>query len=308
MRFRAQISISLVALAACVLAVAFSAASFTETQANPQTIGAAADWSAPSASASAIDQVEARTAGYIRSSVGYYVYANVSESGSPPSGIASVKADVANVSSSPTEVSLVAGSYSADGVSYNYRSAELKAKSSLSAGSKTYTLELADSAGNKASQSFSVMSYAGFKGEDFETANTSGGTEGKPEKGDAVSFEFNNLPEARSIVSGWDGSGTKSVTVSLLDSSSNDTMSVSGATIGTVALKGNYTEGTTTFAGSSLSLSGLTVTIALGTPSGKPATDSGKTKAVWTPVASILDLAGNACSTGGITGSNKKQF
>lgn len=57
-----------------------------------------------------------------------------------------------------------------------------------------------------------------------------------------------------------------------------------------------------------MSLEGSTVTIVLGTPSGNPRTDTGKSKAVWTPTASNLDLAGNACSTTGVTGANKKQF
>jgi hypothetical protein len=308
MRLRAQTAASLAALAVCLLAVGISAASFTETQSNLQTISTAPDWVAPSAGASVIDQVESRTAGYVRSNVGYYVYANVADSGNPPSGIASVKADVSNLSSSPTEIPLVAGSYSADGVSYNYRSTELKAKSSLSAGAKAYTLELADAAGNKASQSFSAIAYAAFKGSEFETGNVSGGTEGRPEKGDTVSFEFNNVPEAKTIVSGWDGSGTKSVTVTISDGSSNDTLAVGGATIGGVALKGDFTDSTATFSGSTMSLSGSTVTIVLGAASGSIKPDTDKSKAVWTPVSSTVDLAGNVCSTTGATGANEKQF
>ncbi len=308
MRLGGRIALSLVSLAACVLTVGISAASFTETKENPQTVSAAADWVAPSASASVIDQVENRAAGYIRSSVGYYVYTNVSDSGDPASGIATVKADLSAISSSATEVALVAGKYTADGVSYNYRSAELKAKSSLSAGTKAYTLELADAAGNKASQAFSATAYASFKGTEVETGNVSGGTEGKPENGDTVSFEFNNLPEASSIVSGWSGSGAKSVTVAIADNAENDTLSVSGATIGSVQLKGDFVAGTITFSGSTVSLSGSTATIVLGAASGSVKTDSDKSKAVWTPTASNVDLAGNACSASNVTGGNKKQF
>jgi hypothetical protein len=308
MRLGARTALSLISLAACVLAVGISAASFTESKENPQTVSAERDWVAPSASASVIDQAENRTAGYIRSNVGYYVYANVSDSGNPASGIATVKADLSAISSSATEVALVAGKYTADDVSYNYRSTELKAKSSLSAGTKSYTLELADAAGNKASQAFSATAYASFKGAEMETSNVSGGTEGKPEKGDTVSFEFNNLPEASSIVSGWNGSGTKSATVSITDGGENDTLSVSGATIGSVALKGDFVDSTVTFPSSTLSLSDTTVTIVLGSASGTVKIDGDKSKAVWTPSASNLDLAGNACSTSSVTGANKKQF
>lgn len=305
---RLNTALSLVALSACVLAVGFSAASFTDTEQNPQTVSAIPDWAPPSASAGVIDQKENRVAGYIRSSVAYYVYANVTDSGNPASGIASVKADVSSITSGQDEAPLVAGSYTADGISYNYRSAELKAKSSLSAGTKSFTLDLADVAGNAASQSYSAAAYGGFKGSDFETDNVSGGTEGKPEAGDVVSFEFNNLPEAGTVVSGWTGSGTKSVTVSIVNSGEEDSLSVSGATIGAVALKGDFTASTATFSGSSISLNGSTVTVVLGAASGSIKTDTDKSKAVWTPSSSNLDLAGNACSTATVTGSSKRQF
>jgi len=308
MRARTQTAAALVALAACLLAVGFSAASFTETKENPQTVSAVADFVAPTASASVIAQTAGGIPGYVKAKAAYYVYANITESGSPASGVASVTADVSAITSKQTAAPLVAGSYSAGGVSYNYRSAELKTNNSLVTEETDYTLALADSAKNAASQSFPVTTYAAFKGEEFEASNTSGGTAGKPEKGDTVSFEFNNAPEAKTIVSGWTGSGTKSVTVSLTDGSSNDSLAVSGATIGSVALKGDFTTGTSSFSGSTISLSGTTVTIVLGTASGTVKTDSDSSKAVWTPSSSNLDLAGSACSTSNVTGESKKQF
>jgi hypothetical protein len=303
------VAVVLCALALCSLLAAFSAASFTDTSQNPQTVSAAPDFVAPSASGSAIARTPEGVAGYIKAGAGYYVYANVADSGNPASGVSTVTADVSSITSGEDEAPLAAGSYTVGGVSYSYRSAELKAKTSLTAGSKSYTLDLTDKAQNSQSQSFSVTVYGAFKGSDFGTENVSGGTEGKPEKGDTVSFEFNNLPEAKTIVSGWDGSGTKSVTVSIASNASNDLLTVGGATIGSIELKGTFTEGSTvSFTGSSMSLSGSTVTIVLGTSSGVAKTNTGKTKPVWTPSASVGDLAGNLCSTSSLTGSNKKQF
>ncbi len=282
---------------------------FTDTTQNSVSVSAAADFTAPTASAGTIAKTQGGAAGYIKKGGTYYVYANVADSGNPASGVASVKADVHSITSGQTGVTLVAGSYEADGVAYNYRSAELTANSSLGSGSKAYTFELIDKAGNDRETSFSVMVYAPFTGSDFETENTADGTEGKPEKGDTVSFAFNNVPEARTIVSEWTGGGTKSVTVSIAGTSTNDTLTVSGATVGSVELKGDYTETSpVTFSGSSMSLSGSTVTIVLGTSSGVAKTNTTKVKPIWTPVASIGDLAGNACSTAGVTGANKKQF
>jgi hypothetical protein len=282
---------------------------FTDTSQNTVSAGAAADWVPPTAEASVIAKSQGGVAGYIKKSGTYYVYAKVADPGNPPSGISSVKANVNSITSGQTAVSLVAGSYSVGGVSYNYRSAQLTAGSSLSAGTKTYTLSLTDVAANTESQSFSVKVDNGpFKGNGFEAANYSGGTEGKPEKGDTVEFEFNKEPDPASIVSGWSGEGTKTVTVSIADSSENDSLSISGATTGTVALKGDFTSSTATFSGSTISLSGSTVTIVLGTASGSVKTDADKSKAVWTPSSSIYDVAANASSTSTVTGANQKQF
>lgn len=308
MRRLAAIELSLVALAACVLAVGLSAASFTDTEQNPQTVSAVADFRGPVASASTLAKTQGGVDGYVTSKGTYYVYASVTDSGNPASGIASVKANVSTVTTGQTAVSLVAGSYAVDGGAYNYRSAQLTASSGLSVGSKSYSLALADSAGNTESQSFSVTVDNGpFKGSDFETGNGSG-TEGKPEQGDTVSFEFNKAPDPNSIVSGWNGSGTKPVTVSISNSAENDGLAVSGATIGNIALKGDFTSSTATFSASTISLSGSTVTIVLGAASGSIKTDSDKSKAVWTPSASNYDVAGNASATSNVTGANKKQF
>jgi hypothetical protein len=312
MRTRARLALSLAVLAACALTVGLSAASFTDSSQNPQTISAVADFLGPTAGASAIAKSQGGVAGYVKKGGTYHVYANVTESGNPASGIAAVKADVSALTSGQTAVSLVAGSYGVDGDSFNYRSAQLTASSSLSAGSKSYSLALADAAGNSRTQAFAVTVDNGpFAGSDFETANASGGTSGKAEKGDTVSFVFNKAPDPNSIVSGWDGSGAKSVTVSIADSSSNDVLSVSGATVGSVSLQGNYTNSgkTTTFTGSSLTLSGSTVTIVLGTDSaGNARSESSKSKPTWTPSASIYDVAGNACSTTTVSGENARQF
>jgi hypothetical protein len=298
-------------LAACVLLAGFSGASFTDTTQNPQTVSAVTDFLAPTAGASVIAKSQGGVAGYVKAGGTYYVYATVTaDAGNPASGIASVKADVSSITDKTTEV-LSAGSYTVGGISYNYRSPQLTADGSLKAGLKSYTLNLADVAGNTNTPSFSVTADNGpFQGSDFATGNVSGGTEGKPEKGDTVAFTFNKAPEPASIVSGWDGSGTKSVTVSIEDKASEDTLVVGGATIGSVALQGNFTEGkAATFTGSSMSLSGSTVTIVLGAESGGSAkSEPNKIKPIWTPSASVFDRAWNACSTTIVTGKSAKQF
>ena len=311
MRFRVQIALSLVALAACVLAVAFSAASFTDSKQNSQTVSAIADWTAPSAEASVIAG-ESGTAGTIASGDKYYVYAKVSESGNPASGIASVKANVSAITSGGTAVSLTTGSYVVGGVSYNYRSAQLTAGSTLKAGTLAYTLALADAAGNSGEQSFSVTieTAAPFAGADFATENGRRNTEGQPEEGDSLFYTFTNAPKPSSIVPKWAGSGTASVTVSIEDDASDVVLTVSGATIGAVTIEGNYAANkkTAVFTKSSLSISGSVVTIVLGANSSNSKKDTNPHAPTWAPVSSILDLFGHACSTATVTGSKERQF
>jgi hypothetical protein len=310
-RYRIQIALSLVGLAACVLAVGFSAASFTDSKQNPQSVSAVTDFLAPSASASTIGKSQGGLDGTIRPGGTYYVYANVADSGNPASGIASVKADVSAITSGQTAVSLgtSGGPFTVDGVSYDYRSAQLTASSSLSAGTKAYKLTLTDAAGNSEVQEFSVSVVANtaFKASSFAT-DDNGGTEGKSEKGDTVTFTFNKAPDPYSVASGWNGASTKSVTVSITNDGEEDDLSVAGTNIGSVELKGDYTSSTATFSSSSMSLSGSVVTVVLGTASGSVKTDTGKSRAVWAPSGSLFDLVGNVCSTSSVSSGNQKQF
>lgn len=310
MRARGAIGLFFAALGVCALAVGFSAASFTDTTQNPQSVTAVTDFLSPSASASVVGKAEGGAAGYVRAGGNYRVYANVTDSGNPPSKTSSVKANVSTLTSGQTAVALAAGSYSFDGVAYNYRSAQLKA-GSVSAGAKSYALTLLDGAGNSGVEDFPVTVNGPFAGSSFSTANGPGNNSGEPEEDDTVSFAYNNAPEPTSIKSSWDGEAT-SVKVSIADSSGNETLSVSGISLGSVALKGDYvaTGKTVSFSSSSMALSGSTVTIVLGdlSSSSNVDDDNANRAPVWTPSSAADDRAGNACSTATVTGASTRQF
>ncbi len=312
MRGRSALALSLTALAACLLTVGFSLASFTDTSQNPQTVTAAADFLAPSAGASVVGKAEGGAAGYARVGGNYRVYANVTDSGNPSSKTSSVKANVSALTAGQTGVALTAGSYTFDGVSYNYRSAQLKADGGVSAGTKSYALTSLDGAGNSRVQNFSVVVDNGpFAGSSFATANGSGNESGEPEEGDAITFTYNDVPEVETIKSSWEGEAV-SVKVSIADSSGNETLSVSGVSLGSVSLKGDYVDSgkTVSFSSSSMTLSGSAVTIVLGEPSSTSTIndDNGSRAPVWTPSSAADDRAGNACSTATVTGANTRQF
>lgn len=304
-----RIAVSLAALAACVLTVSFSAASFTDSEQNPQTVTAIADWTAPSVEASVVAPTSGGTPGYLKAAKPtYYVYAKVADSGNPASGVNTVKANVNNLTSGQTAVALTAGAYSVGGVSYNYRSASLTG-GTLSAGSKSYSLALTDKAGNTGSAESSVNVLASFAASSFSTANVSGGNEGKPEKGDTAIFTYASQPLPSSIVSGWSGAAPISVTATITQSSSNDTLTVSAANLGTVELKGNYVSKTVNFTSSTLTLEGSSIVLTLGTPSSSDVEDDNANRApIWKPSSSAKDLAENACSTASVTAGSDRQF
>jgi hypothetical protein len=278
------------------------------------SITAATDFRAPTASASAIGKTTGGIAGTIKKGGTYYVYANVSDTGNPASGVSTVTANVNSITSGSTAVALVAGSYTAGGVSYSYRSASLTAGSSLAAGSYTYSLTPADAAGNLATQSgFSVtVDNTAPSGSDVQTSNGST-TNGLAEAGDKVSFNFTKAIDPNSILAGWN-SGSTSVVVHLNNGpgSNNDTVTIFNSTnvtqlpLGSVNLgRGDYTSASITFGAtgtaSSMVMSGNTVTITLGTQSAAATTVAATGTMTWTPSATATDAAGNAVSTTTVT-------
>jgi hypothetical protein len=280
------------------------------------SITAAADFRAPTASASAIGKTAGGVVGQIKKGGTYYVYANVSDSGNPASGVSAVSANVNSITSGTTAAALSAGSFSAGGVSYGYRSAALTAGTGLAAGSYSYSLTLTDTAGNSTTQTgFSVtVDNTVPAGTNVQTVN-GGTTNGLAEAGDKITFSFSKPIDPNSILSGW-SSGSTNVVVRLNNGtgSNNDTVTVFNATnatqlpLGSVNLgRADYTSSNLTFGAtgtaSSMTMSGSTITVTLGTQSAAAITAGATGTMTWTPSASATDAAGNATSTTAVTES-----
>jgi len=281
-------------------------AAFSSTTSNTgNSFSAAADLTAPSASSSVISRTNGYLSGKIKQGGTYYVYANVTDTGNPASGINTVKADVSNITTGATSITLNSGSFSTNGVSYNYRSGSQTANAVLTAGSKSYTLTMTDVAGNSNTQNgFSVtVDNTVPSGSDVQAANAGGGTVGKAETNDTLTYTFSEAIDPESMLTGWTGASiavqprfsnggcgaTDSFTVR--DSTGTNTLP-----LGTVCLSGGgYVSGNRTFTGT-MAESGTTITITLGTPSGAMGTETVAGAMIWTPSASALDAAGNACS------------
>ncbi len=115
---------------------------------------ATVDASGPTVSGVAIANTTTGAVGLLKKSGAYMVYANVAD----PSGVSSVKANVASITSGQTALTLSACSSACTvgGVSYGYRSASKTAGSSLAAGSVAFTVTATDGVGNTTAAGGSV--------------------------------------------------------------------------------------------------------------------------------------------------------
>ena len=133
-------------------------------------------------------------------------------------------------------------------------------------------------------------------------ANKAGGTAGKIESGDTITFTYSEPITAASVWTGWSGSST---TVHVrFTSSGNDTVTIldtantAAINLGSVATNADYVSTTATFNGTMVrSADGASIVVTLGTPSSvQPTANVGRNMS-WTPNAAVKDLVGNAAST-----------
>jgi hypothetical protein len=128
---------------------------------------------------------------------------------------------------------------------------------------------------------------------DIQAAN-GGGIAGRIGSGDVITYSFSEAMSPTSILTGWSGAST-SVSIAVTNSSSNDTLTVTGVNLGTIATGGNYVGASSTVT-ATMVMGGSTITLTLTSSPSSPNTVLTSTM-VWTPSASARDLAGNAIST-----------
>ncbi|HYJ23015.1 MAG TPA: hypothetical protein VEW07_13445 [Solirubrobacterales bacterium] len=281
----------------------------------------APDWVAPTASASLIGKSQGGVPGYIRQGGTYNVYANVSDSGNPPSGVSSVAGGLGTITTGQSAAALSAGSFAIGGAAYSYRSANLTANATLAAGTYSYSLTSKDVLGAARLQTgFTVIvDNTAPTAVEIQTTNKSGNAVGRPEIGDSVVYTFSERIDPGSILSGWTGTTTSVVT--RITNATTDALTVFNAAnttqlpLGSVGLgRNDYVTASATFGStgtaSTMVQSGNTITVTLGTASSGPSTASSTGTMTWSPSASAYDLAGNAQSTATRTetGSADKEF
>jgi hypothetical protein len=307
------VAVTLAALVAIPAAIAAFAA---QAQNEGNTITAAPDFTPPAITAVALGKTEGGVTGFVRQGGKFFVYANVAaDAGNPPSGIATVKANVGEFGAGTT-VTLTAGTFTAGGVSYNYRSAEVT--DTLQTGTKSFTVTATDAAGNaRTVEGSATADSAPPTAVDIQSAN-GGTTPGFAEENDSLTYTFSESMEPQSILAGWTGA-TTNVTVrvynnGLLGLGGNDLVQIYNSTnatilpLGTIDLGRNdyaagLLEGSYRFLESKMTMTGNTITIVFGTYSSTVLVDPGRGNAAgtgqmtWTPVATPYDRAGNVMST-----------
>lgn len=285
------------------------------------TVAAAPDFRAPAVTSVAVGKASGGATGLLAQGGGYYVYANVTaDTGNPASGIASVVADARTLTAGAGAVPLVAGSYSAGGVAYGYRSAAQTVDSPLPEGARTFAVTATDAASNASSahDSATVDNSAPLAA-DVQTANA--GTASLAEQGDTVRMTFSEPIEPQSIQAGWNGTATN-VVVRLVDATllglGADALQVYNATNTTALPLGELQLGRSDYIGvglsgnvrfgasgtpSTMAFAGDTLVVTLGTYNSTFLVDPIRTTAAgngtlaWTPVATPYDRAQNQLST-----------
>jgi hypothetical protein len=175
--------------------------------------------------------------------------------------------------------------------------------STLAQGTYTAVATQTDTSGNTGTSSANTFKVdtAAPTASSISANNTTGGTAGKIESGDTLTYTYSEAIDPATVLTGWSGAST-AVHIKFT-SSGNDTITVlttadaTSIKLGSVATNADYVTTTTTFnATMALSADGTSVVVTLSTPSNVSSSASPGRNMSWTPNTSVKDLAGNAVS------------
>jgi hypothetical protein len=149
-----------------------------------------------------------------------------------------------------------------------------------------------------------------------DSANGPQGTANRIDTGDTLTFRYSTPIDPRTVVNGWDGSGTATLTVTATPGSANASDALTAGNLGSVSLAAKDWLGDTLSFSATVSRNsdGNTFTVTLGTcstPSAKGCsfeakTRTGTTALAWTPSASVRSTLNVAVSTSTVTQSPAK--
>jgi hypothetical protein len=280
---------------------------FTKTTTNSgNSVGSAADYIGPTATRSVVGKAEGGIAGYVRNGGNYNVYAQITDTGNPASGVAS-----ANAVSGASSAALAAGSFTFDGLAYNWRTAVQTLPVSPE-GTYTYQVDSTDAAANTATTTgFSfVIDNTAPAPSDIQTTNL-GAIAGRPDINDRITYTFTEPMDPISVLAGWTGAQTNVVVrinnnaaatggndqVLIFNSANTTQLPLGSINLGrTDYVTANLTFGATSTT-SKMTMSGNAITVTLGTQSAAGTTAATTGSMIWTPSATAYDRAANPSAT-----------
>ena len=300
-KWTALAAVTAIAVAAATMGVTFGAFA-GQTGVSGNVITAVPDFRGPAVARVAIGKTAGNGLHALRPGVTYFVYAQVADVGTPPSGVSGVTANVSTVTAGQTAVPLLPGSFNAGGQTWNYRGAVLTA-GALPNGPLGYTVTATDAATNVTNMGGTVNIDSTAPAPSGISAT--GGTAGRLEVGDTLTLTTNDTLDSLTILANWTG-GATTVQVRLVNNAGGDRLEIRNSTGATVLPFGTINLGRTDFVGgggaqfsaATMTQSGNTIAVVLGgTVTGTPGTAGGTGTMVWTPSATVTDRAGNAMST-----------
>jgi hypothetical protein len=280
---------------------------FSKTTTNTgNNVAAAADYVGPTAVRSVLGKSQGGTSGYVRNGGTYHVYAEMTDSGNPASGVAT-----ATVVSGASSAALAAGSFSFDGLTYNWRTA-LQTLPTAAEGTYSYQVDSTDAAANaKTTTGFSfIIDNTAPSASDIQTTNL-GSIVGRPEINDRITYTYSEPIDPISVLAGWTGAQTNIVVrinnnaaatggndqVLIFNSANTTQLPLGSVNLGrTDYVTANITFGVTGTT-SKMTMSGNAITVILGTQSAAGTTAAANGTMTWTPSATAYDRAANPAAT-----------
>jgi hypothetical protein len=133
-------------------------------------------------------------------------------------------------------------------------------------------------------------------GVDVQTVE-GGGTKGRPETGDQIILTLSEPVLASTVLAGWTGAPAN-VTVRFTNGNPDvvtvwDSTNSTQTSIGSIESGKKYVTANVSFTGSTMTMSGNTITVTLGTPNGPTSTAAGITALKWITATALTDLTGN---------------
>lgn len=224
-----------VTLGVVVADAAGTDAAFVVPTGNPgNSFSAVPDWKPPAISRAAVVKAEGGIPGYVRAGGSYTVVASVSDdpSSNPPSGVGAVQGNVSTLTAGATAVAMPASASTVGGQTYTHRSAGTAVPAGRAAGTYAGSVTAGDAATPANTSAAFPLSVVVDNTAPTRTSATvtNGGTAGRMDAGDSITYTWSEAVDPESVLAGWTGASTPvTVRVTNAGGGTGDTVTIRNA-------------------------------------------------------------------------------